>query len=101
MDSNTAGNPPTADNEYVNCSYCGKSMMMRNLIRHNERKHASKSICWTIPNLKIKKLSKAMFCAKAYVLCKSLCIKAYVLFKTLCFVQKYRRKKFIKMEEIL
>ena len=32
-------------------------MMMRNLIRHNERKHASKSNCWTIPNLKIKKLS--------------------------------------------
>ena len=57
METETAVNPPTTENEQVKCSYCGDAMMMRNLATHTGRKHGSKPICWTIRNLKVKKLN--------------------------------------------
>ena len=57
MDEETVLNPPVRDAELVLCYHCNEKITYRNLARHNSRNHSDKEICWTVPHLKIRKLS--------------------------------------------
>ena len=60
MEEDTVLNPPVRDAELVLCFHYNEKIMFRNLARHNSRNHSDKDICWTVPHLKIWKLSS--FC---------------------------------------